>query len=177
MSAGVVFAIWTGDQKQVPVHTVSIEQQTVAAPTKLTIPKLGIVAAVESVGMDSQGRMDVPKNADNVAWYNLGYKPGDLGNAVIAGHYDRETGAPAVFYDINKLQVGDKIITTDVHGKEISFSVIRNTNYPYEQFPLKEVFGSSSKPMLNLITCEGTWNKITHNYSHRTVVFAEMIKQ
>lgn len=176
LGGGITFAEWTGKHQVFPVHK-AIESKTAEVPVKLTIPKLGVIASVESVGMDKKGRMDVPKNADNVAWYNLGYKPGDKGSAVMAGHFDKVTGAPAVFYNIEKLEVGDKIIATDVKGKEITFAVTQINKYPYDSFPLQEVFGTSTKRMLNLITCEGQWNSKTKNYSHRTVVYAEMIEK
>lgn len=146
-------------------------------PVKLIIPKIHVQATVESVGMDYQGRMDIPKNVDNVAWYNLGSKPGDIGNAVIDGHFDKVTGAPAVFYALNTLSPGDKIISIDARGEKYTFLVVRKKDYLFDKFPLHEVFGSSDKPMLNLITCQGIWNKKTKNYSQRTVVYSELLRQ
>jgi sortase A len=154
----------------------SLQTKQFGVPVKLLIPQLAVEALVESVGMDSKGRMDIPKNADNVAWYNLGYKPGEKGNAVIAGHFDKATGAPAVFYNLEKLNKGDRIIAIDERGKSSTFSITRITSYPDNNFPLQEVFGKAKKPMLNLITCDGKWNNKTKSYSHRTVVYAEMIK-
>ncbi|HZE87667.1 MAG TPA: class F sortase [Methylomirabilota bacterium] len=152
------------------IQTVALSGQT------LSIPKINVSASIESVGMDSQGRMDIPKNADDAAWYNLGVKPGEKGNAVIDGHYDKASGAPAVFYNLTKLHAGDMIIIRDRQSKQYTFAVVRIQNYPYDNFPLQEVFGQSTQPMLNLITCEGTWNKTTKNYSHRTVVFAKLVQ-
>jgi sortase (surface protein transpeptidase) len=152
----------------------SLTSQPVEVPVSLQIPKLNLQATIEQVGMDKQGRMDVPKNADNVGWYNLGYKPGDKGSAVMAGHLDKASGAPAVFWNVSKLHPGDTILVTEENGKRLTFSVSKVTNYPYNDFPLQEVFGASDEARLNLITCQGTWNKTTGNYSHRTVVFARL---
>ncbi len=66
-------------------------------PVKIKVPKIDIEADIESVALDDHGRMDVPQNVLNVAWYNLGVKPGQKGNAVFAGHYDKPDGSPAVF--------------------------------------------------------------------------------
>jgi sortase A len=186
IGALVGFNTWMGGQGGSPDHNArySGTEKAVASrqtklsgvPVKFVIPKLAIEARVESVGMDSIGRMDVPKNADNVAWYNLGHKPGDIGNAVIAGHFDKETGAPAVFYNLEKLNKGDHIITIDEKGDSLTFSVTRIATYPDNQFPLQEVFGTAEKSMLNLITCDGKWNNTTKSYSHRTVIYSEMIK-
>lgn len=154
----------------------SVQTKQYAQPARLSIPKLGVDASVESVGMDNNENMDIPKNADNVAWYNLGYKPGEKGNAVIAGHFDKVSGAPAVFYHLENLHVGDRIVTTDVNGDTVNFSVVRLATYTDEAFPLEEVFGQAEKSMLNLITCDGTWNSKTKSYSHRTVVYAELVE-
>lgn len=155
------------NQKQTP------EIVDVGLPLSLSIPKINVDASVESVGLDAKKAMDVPKDADNGGWYNLGPRPGQKGNSVIAGHYDRANGSPAVFWDLNKLTQGDKIMLKDDKGKERTFSVVRTAKYPYNDFPLQEVFGQSSKPMLNLITCQGAWNTGTRNYSERLVVYAE----
>ncbi len=118
--------------------------------------------------------MDVPRNADNVAWYNLGFKPGAKGSAVLAGHYDKESGDPAVFWDINKLTKGDAVMVTDTSGNTYTYSVMRIVKYPYNDFPLQEVFGQSEKAMVNLITCQGNWDDGAQNYSHRMVVYTQL---
>ncbi len=147
-----------------------------AIPKTLRIPSINLEATIESVGMDAKGNMDTPKDSDNVAWYNLGYKPGTVGNAVIAGHYDKADGSPAVFWNLSKLAVGDKVMVTDENGSEQTFQVVRSEKYPYDQFPLQEVFGKSDKKMLNFITCQGEWNSEAKNYSHRSVIYTELVE-
>lgn len=154
-------------------HATPIPQRP-AAPAFLHIPKIHVAAAVESVGMDASGRMDVPKNDEDVAWYNLGYRPGENGGAVIDGHLDKVTGAPAVFWNLKELSPGDLIYVTDTTGHQRTFSVVHTTDYPWDQLPIKQVFGSSSVPMLNLITCQGVWDKTKKNYSNRMVVYAQL---
>lgn len=150
------------------------EVRQAAEPQTLTIPKLGVTAAVETVGEDAAGRMDVPKGVFNVGWYGPGFKPGEKGNAVMAGHLDTTTGAPAVFYNINQLVQGDQIIVIDKNGKDLTFEVTNVQSYTFDQVPLQEIFGPSDKPKLNLITCTGVWNQGSRNYSNRLVVSAEL---
>lgn len=145
-------------------------------PKTIRIPTIDVDAKLESVGMDEEKNMDTPKEADNAAWYNLGYKPGQAGNAVIAGHFDKENGDPAVFWKIKELAKGDEIIITDEENQTHTFAVVDIQKYPYDDFPLQKVFGPSSKPMLNLITCQGDWDSNAKNYSHRMVVFAELVE-
>lgn len=157
-----------------PAATVEPLQPQYAEPQTLSIPKINVVASVEPVGEDNQGRMDVPTHADNVGWYRLGYKPGEKGSAVMDGHLDTVTGAPAVFYSIGQLSEGDQIIVTDKNGKNLTFEVTNIQTYPFDQVPLKAVFGPSEKPMLNLITCVGTWDVGSRNYSSRLVVYTQL---
>lgn len=160
--------------QQVETTTAPSSVSTVATPQTLSIPKIHVTTTVESVGMDKEGRMDVPRDADNVAWYNLGFKPGTKGSAVFAGHYDKESGDPAVFWDINKLTKGDEVMVTDASGNTYTYAVVRTAKYPYNEFPLQEVFGQSEKAMLNLITCQGNWDDNAQNYSHRMVVYTQL---
>lgn len=150
---------------------------TPALPKRLRIPKLSVDTAIESVGMDRDGRMDVPSVVTDTAWYNLGPRPGSQGNAVIDGHFDTVTGAPSVFYNLKTLAPGDTITVTDAKNASYTFKVAKVTAYPTDQFPLQLVFGDNTdKSKLNLITCGGTWDKAAHNYLERTVVFATLEK-
>lgn len=148
----------------------------VALPKTLRIPKINVTAAIESVGLDKEKKMDVPKEVMNVAWYNLGSKPGKVGNSAVAGHVDTPTGSAAIFYDLKKLQIGDTIEVIDENQKSIKFAVTKIENYKTELFPLDEVFGPTDKKRLNLITCGGTWDKTKKSYSERVVVYSELIE-
>lgn len=145
-------------------------------PVKLQIPAINVDAAIEPVGLDEQKRMDVPKNSDNAGWFDLGYKPGEKGNAALAGHLDKVTGAPAVFWNLSQLKQGDKIIIYDSKNRQYTFNVSQISTYPYNNFPLHEVFGGSDQARLNLITCNGTWDGNTQNYSQRIVVYSQLAK-
>ena len=147
---------------------------SVGLPVRLVIPAIKIDAPIELVGLTSDGAMDVPKSQGAVAWYDLGPRPGEFGSAVIDGHFGvLKNGAPSVFDDLSALQPGDSIKVIDEAGIEMIFVVGQIRNYD----PLADatdVFNSSDgKAHLNLITCEGVWNKQTKNYSQRLVVFAE----
>ncbi len=157
----------TGDQKNLTDAQVGI-------PQTVNIPKIDMDASIEQVGLDPERKMDVPKNSDNVGWYKLGYKPGEKGNAVFAGHFDKADGSPAVFSKLENLTPGDKIYVRDANGKTHIFSVERISRYPYDNFPIKEVFGDFPEPRLNLITCQGAWNAALRNYSHRVVVYSRL---
>lgn len=149
---------------------------TPAPPIQLEIPKINVIAQIKPVGLDPGGKMGVPENANEVGWYNLGAKPGEKGNAVLDGHLDTVTGAPAIFYDLTKLEMGDFVYLTDESGKKYTYVVKNKASYLYNQFPIDEIFGFSDNQNLNLITCEGYFDNRSQNYSHRTVVYTEIVQ-
>jgi LPXTG-site transpeptidase (sortase) family protein len=118
--------------------------------------------------------MGVPQHSEDVGWYKLGYKLGEKGNAVIAGHLDTVTGAPAVFWNLRQLTPGDTVTISDENKKKLIYHVTDVESYPYNNFPLKEVFGPTSASRLNLITCGGSWNASAHIYSDRVVVYTQL---
>lgn len=148
-----------------------------ARPVRLVIPSLKVDAVIESVGRGSDGAMDIPSKVQDVAWYALGTAPGDIGNAVIAGHLDLANGSPAVFWEIGKLRIGDEVIVYDLDGVEYHFQVTGKQRYPDDQAPLERIFGFSLRSQLNLITCAGTWDRRSHNYSNRLVVYTELMRR
>ena len=94
---------------------------TTLQPLRLTIPTLDVDAEIEPVGQDETGAMDVPTRVEDVAWYTGAAAPGDVGNAVIAGHLDDIYGKPAVFAQIDQLVPGDPVIVTGVDGTKLLF--------------------------------------------------------
>ncbi|MBX3052244.1 MAG: class F sortase [Caldilineaceae bacterium] len=153
--------------------TVAISQ---AVPVRLRIPAIGVDATIEPVGQDRNGRMDTPSLVEDVAWYAPGLAPGEIGNAVLAGHLDRIGGAPAVFWKLGKLMAGDDIFVTDSAGGEHHFRVTAQEAYPYEDAPLDEIFGFGIRSRLNLITCRGRWDRSGQTYTQRLVVFSELVE-
>ena len=156
---------------------VSLESPTpiILEPERLIIEKIGINAIVEKVGLTENKAMDVPKEKMNVAWYELGNKPGETGSAVIAGHYDWYDGA-AVFFKLNSLEKGDVIETVDTNGQREKFSVTDKALYKNEEFPISLVFSRRDKKRLNLITCDGIFNRQSDAYNEKLVIFSEAIE-
>ena len=143
----------------------------------LAIPKLRINAAIEKAGVTPQGAMAVPKGPSDVAWFDLGPRPGEKGSAVIAGHEGWKNGIAAVFDNLSKLHKGDKVYVANKDGTTATF-VVRELRLFGENDYASAVFGSSDgKAHLNLITCEGIWNKARKSYSNRLVVFTDKVAE
>lgn len=158
-----------------PTQEAILAPTPISLPSRLHIPKLNIDVPIEMVGLDSQNRMDVPKDYNQVGWYKYGPKPGETGQAVIAGHLDTPEG-PAVFAHLNQLKVDDEIFVYDQDGRQFSFKVSSFDTYPDASFPIQKVFGTSSSPQLNLITCEGVFDRQSKNYSLRRVIYSSLVQ-
>lgn len=139
-------------------------------PVQLTIQALGISAAVEAVGQTAEGAMDVPKEWANVGWFEKGFRPGERGSAVIAGHLDSTSG-PAVFWKLGSLRAGDTVSVRRTDGSTRVFAVVGGETYVFNQAPLARIFGKAARPMLNLVTCNGTFDAGSQNYDKRLVVY------
>lgn len=148
-------------------------------PVTLRIDSLHIDAPVLNVGETADGRMDAPVSTaikspywTSVFWYQPGPAPGQVGNAVIAGHVDRVGGDPAIFWYLGSLQTGDSIVIVTQAKKQLHFVVTKVVRYaasaPGQQV-LNSVFGPTSGRHLNLITCSGVWTG--NGYDERLVVF------
>lgn len=164
-------------EKAEPKATATPVAQKPSLPARFLIntPKLKVNAAVEHVAYAPNSRaMDVPKKWENVAWFEPGYVPGMKGNSVIAGHLDSRTG-PAVFVDLEKIEIDDIVSVIDTKGKKTDFRVIKKQVYFDADAPLLDIFGPTEKAHLNLITCEGEFNRDTDRYDRKLVVFTEKV--
>jgi sortase (surface protein transpeptidase) len=143
----------------------------VGTPLRVRIPSLDVDAAIEQVGIDAEGNMATPEDPWNTAWYAPGSRPGQRGNAAIAGHVDYHGIGPVVFWRLNELVPGDEVFVDTDAGQTLRFVVNDSTYYRPESAPLERIFGTSNTPNLNLITCGGTFNPTTRQYDQRLVVF------
>ncbi len=148
-----------------------------STPIRVTIPVANIEGAVLPVGKTKSGNMAVPVKYEDVGWYRYGPIPGAIGNAVLAGHLDNGGGRPAVFFNLKQLRIGDKVYVETDGGERLAFMVREIRLVDYENPPLEEIFGEASGEMLNLITCDGTWDPKTKTYDKRLVVFTERVRE
>lgn len=145
-------------------------------PTRIRIKRVEINAPVQEVGQNKDKSIEVPPLFENVTgWYNLGPTPGEIGPAIIVGHVDTIEG-PSVFYRLKDLSPGDIIEVTRKDKKVVKFKVTGLEQFSQNKFPTEKVYGNIDHAGLRLITCGGTFNQQTQQYTANTVVFAEMIQ-
>lgn len=144
-----------------------------AAPARLLVPSIKVDAPVEQVGLDAQGRMATPSRASSVAWYRLGSTPGDVGDAVMAGHLDWTSG-PAVFWSLGKVRRGDQIKVVRADGTQLEFVADSTSTVPYDS-STDALFTRDGPPSLTLITCAGAWDRQRGTYLQRLVVHSTLV--
>lgn len=154
--------------------TETIPAPTYLSPLRLEIANISVDTPVVATGLTQNGAMDIDEDIAKTAWYKLGPRPGEKGNAVIAGHYGWKDGQESVFNNLHSLQRGDTVSVYDDKGAGLAFIVKEIRKYNFDA-DATEVFRSSDgKAHLNLITCDGHWNNALQTYSDRLVVFTDL---
>ncbi len=144
-------------------------------PNKIYIPSVRIQASVEPVGVLDNGQMEVPESTENVGLLMSGVKPGQRGNAVIAGHVDNYTG-PAIFYGLKKLKRDDPVLLSDASGKYLVYKVLSVESFKTVEAPIDRIFGKTDEARLNLITCAGKYNRQKKEHEKRLIVFTRLME-
>ena len=167
----------TNQAGDVPQNDIISEQSGPSVPIRLVIPKINVDAALEHVGLTADGAVGTPKNQNNAAWFELGRRPGEIGSAIIAGHYGWKNKKSSAFDNLYKLREGDVIYINDEGGVTTTFIVRELKRYGPDAKAI-DVFGTDdNQAHLNLVTCEGVWNDDTKSYSARLVVFTDLVQE
>ena len=138
-------------------------------PTRLRIDAIGVDAPVVALGVADSGEMDVPTDADTVAWYEYGPSPGQPGSAVLAAHVDYN-GRRGVFFDLSDLPAGATLTVEFEDAAPRTFTVVEDALIAKEALPVDRLFRRDGRPALTLITCGGEFNAATRSYRNNVVV-------
>jgi len=146
-----------------------------SAPRKVIIPKIGLRAWTEQIGLRPDGAIETPsyERANHASWYKLGPSPGEAGAAVIIGHVDSKKSV-GVFYYLTRLRPGDQIEIEREDRQAAVFTIESLQSFPKADFPADRVYAGGPAPELRLITCGGRYDAERHSYSDNIVVFARL---
>jgi LPXTG-site transpeptidase (sortase) family protein len=147
---------------------------TPIVPTHLIIPAIGVNTTIEPVGLKADGAMVAPSSFNSVAWYSLGAKPGAPGNAVIAGHVDNALTTAGVFEHLSDLTIGDTISVSGSSGNALVYVVTQVQAYDADSAPTGSIFATTGPSQLVLITCDGEWDTVAHQFDNRLIVTAHL---
>lgn len=124
------------------------------------------------LGLDEDGALEAPEDFAVVGWYKDGPEPGEPGATVVAGHVDSYDG-PAVFYRLKELVPGNEVRVIGADGVEVVYTVTHIEQYRKESFPTGDVYASSDRSTLRLVTCGGDFDQAERSYKDNVVVYAE----
>lgn len=133
-------------------------------PTRIVAPSIELDSPVVEAPIKNN-EWQVPKF---VAGHLEGTAfPGQGSNVVLSGHV-QSISSGNVFANLSKLKMGDHI-RVDTKFGSVEYVVrevktVRNDDL--------SVVAPTPEERLTLITCTGTWNPVTRDYSHRTIVVA-----
>ncbi|WP_320782188.1 class F sortase [Streptomyces sp. CRN 30] len=146
-----------------------------APPRRLDIPGLGVRAPVVGRGLDAAGALEPPPfdRPGTVGWWTAGTAPGTAGTALMVGHVDTET-RPAVFYRLSTLKPGETIRVLRTDSEVAEFTVDDVAVLPREGFDARRAYGQHrpGRAELRLITCGGTYDRVSDSYTANVVVSA-----
>ncbi|MEU1485769.1 class F sortase [Streptomyces sp. NPDC005752] len=172
VTAGLLLAPVTGcatdDAPPPPVRTGTAtpgpsESPGAPAPTRLTVPSLGIDSTLLRLGLNEDGTVEVPpaEKGMTAGWYAGGAVPGEPGAAVLIGHNDTRFGK-AVFHDLHTIAKGADIAVSGGGGEKVHFTVSGTETVSKKTFPTQKVYGATDESVLRLITCDGAFDAAGH---------------
>ena len=135
----------------------------------IRIPAIDVDSRVVEVGVRN-GEYEVPKFY--VGHYLDTAKPGERGNGVYTGHVESlESGN--VFAGLGRIERGDEVFLYTSEGvwlyRVAETKVVRNDDL--------SVMAPSSDHRITLITCTGTFDVRTRQYTHRFVAIGELVNE
>ncbi len=169
-----------GDDAPAPKGNTSIEGPAKRGmlhvkPKSVSIPAIKVESSLVSLGLNPDNSLQVPEDYSKAGWFTKGSYPGDLGGppALIVGHVDNKEG-PAVFYNLDRLVIGDEIMVDRADGSTAVFVVYDGQQFPKDTLPTEEIYGDRDGSEVVLITCTGEFNPATGHYLDNYVVRAKL---
>jgi len=142
---------------------------------ELIVPSASLKSAIVRVGRTEAGAMGSPDNPFVIGWLDSSAEPGAVGNHLLAGHRDFEDKdgnvGTGVCWELVNTAVGDQMIVRDNENEIYYIYTVTEavTINPRDRAARKYLRNSDDR-IITLITCEGSFNSETNQYSHRRVV-------
>lgn len=164
----------------VPVPAVPTQDGRVGAgdgpvpvPARLELPSLDVSSAVEPVGVDREGDLEIPEDVAEVGWYRFGPRPGDpAGSTVLSGHVDSAEQGKGAFFRLRDLKPGDPVVIRGSDGRTWRYRVVSREEWPKSEVPLDRIFARSGAARITLVTCGGGFREDIRSYQDNIAVTA-----
>ncbi len=169
----------SGGARPGPVNAVPGLRSPGVLPVGLRIEAIELDATIEQQHIED-GVMQNPSGPFVVAWYK---ETGRLGeednNVVLAGHLDYWDVGPAIFYDVWKLEEGDRIEVVGKNDAVFVYAVDWVEAYKLDELDsaaIQDIIGPTPTESLTLITCGGDFDYDSGEYEERIIVRATRLR-
>ena len=151
---------------------------------RLIIEKIGVDAPFSvKVVPNPGGQMPNPNGPSDIAWYDFsawplfGGVPNAGGNVVVAGHVDYINVGPAVFWDLDKLVVGDRVQIKMKDGTFVEYAIEFNKQIDAAKADADKMWDAivagTADESITLITCGGEFSD--GHYSNRRILWGRRV--
>jgi len=142
-------------------------------PAQVAVPGYPGFSPVQARTTDPVGHgLDLPTDAHTVAWWSSGSMPGDpVGTVVLAAHVSYN-GSHGPFTHLDRLRQGDVIVVRQADGSTRRYRMTGSHHVVKSALNRQNLFRTDGPPQLALITCGGSYDAATRNYSDNIIVFA-----
>ncbi|MET7456842.1 class F sortase [Streptomyces sp. NPDC005574] len=142
-------------------------------PRAIRLPRLGVDAAVDRVGVDGRGDVEVPEDARRVGWYRFSPPPGaPAGSTVIVGHVDSRTQGLGVLAALAGVRRDDRLSVVRGDGTTLHYTVTSRRTVPKDALGASGVFRREGRPVVSLVTCTGPYLEGRGGYQDNLIVTA-----
>ncbi|WP_449386101.1 class F sortase [Cellulomonas soli] len=165
---------------EVPVRSSDLGSLAAAselpAPTRVQVPDVGVDMPVDAVGVQDDGSLQIPADADRAGWYRFGAAPDSpAGSTVLAAHVDSALTGIGPFARLREVGVGAAVQVTTSDGRTRAYRVVNIEQTAKDGAPVAQWFARDGQPRLVLITCGGAFRRDIGHYTDNVVVTAEPV--
>lgn len=144
-------------------------------PKRIIIEKIQVESLIQRVGVDQHNKVAVPNNVHLAAWFTQSVQPGKTGLSIIDAHVSGRS-SDGLFKNLDQLSKDDEFSVERGDGSLLRYRVLETKTVP-EPKSADILFSQNPKvkSQLNLITCGGNYDRVSNQYTDRTIVSSELI--
>ncbi|MER7760719.1 class F sortase [Streptomyces sp. NPDC097619] len=168
-------SVTSAEEKPSPSQTEPDDapMSKIPAPTFMHIPRLGLSAPIDPVGVAPDGQVVVPEDPDRVGWYRFSPPPGSsAGSSVIVGHVDATGRGLGVLAALSKVEKGDGVAVERPGGTAVTYRIVSRRTVAKDALGESEAFRRDGPHLLTLITCAAPYVRERGGYQNNLVVTA-----
>lgn len=124
-------------------------------PSRIVIERLDLATKVHELQAASGGTTLTLPPLRATGWDATSATPGQVGITVVTGYIARTAKQPGALHGMSRLREGDVVTLRRQDRRTVDYRVTGVAYYPQGKFPAAEVFATTSRPELRLISTGG----------------------